>query len=167
MIVFISKQIMKKIIIPIIFILLAVGGFYLYTQSNGLTDMSTSSTTKTAPSRPAEVNGIITSALGNEIKIANEIDRVILTEAEQAAKKAATQKLSPEERAASRQAEKANLKTEEITLIIPVGIPLVKGSGDASGNVVMADIADLSKGIYVSIWTNQSDQIEYVKIKGI
>ena len=158
---------MKKIIIPIIFILLTVGGFYLYTQSNGSTVISTSSTTKTAPTRPAEINGMITSALGNEIKIANEIDREILTEEEQAAKKAATQKLSPEERAASRQAEKANLKTKEISLMIPVGIPIVKGSGDASGNVIVADIADLSKGIYVSIWTNQSSEIEYVKIKGI
>jgi len=158
---------MKKIIAPIILILVVVGGYFFYTQTSKVNNVSEELLTiKTSPDRPAEINGLITSVLGNEIKVANEIDRVILTEEEQAAKKAATQKLSPEERAAAREAEKSGLKTEEISLIIPVGIPVVKGSGDASGNVINADIADLSKGIYVSIWTDSSGKIEYVKIKG-
>jgi len=158
---------MKKIIAPIILILVVVGGYFFYTQTSKVNNVSEELLTiKTSPDRPAEINGLITSVLGNEIKVANEIDRVILTEEEQAAKKAATQKLSPEERAAAREAEKSGLKTEEISLIIPVGIPVVKGSGDASGNVINADIADLSKGIYVSIWTDSSGKLEYVKIKG-
>ena len=157
---------MKKIVIPIIIVLIAIGSYYFYSQTNKTGNVSDLSTTKTSPDRPAELNGLITFALGNEIKLANEIDKIILTEEEQAAKKAATQKLSPEERAAAREAEKINLKTEEISLSIPVGIPIVKGSGDASGNVVTADIADLSKGVYISIWTDTSGKIEYVKIKG-
>jgi hypothetical protein len=158
---------MKKIIIPIIIVLLAFGGYYFYAQISKSTNISESSITKTSPDRPAEINGLITSVLGNEIKIANEIDRVILTEEEQAAKKAEMQNLSPEERAAAREDENTNLKTEEISLIIPVGIPIVKGSGDASGNIVAADIINLSKGVYVSIWTDGLGKVEYVKIKGV
>jgi len=163
-----TNKMNKKItIIIILTVVIVFGSYYIFTKISNQSSINTSEQSiKTSPDRPAEINGLITSALGNEIKVANEIDRVILTEEEQAAKKAATQKLSPEERAAAREAEKANLKTEEISLIIPVGIPVVKGSGDASGNVINADIVDLSKGVYVSIWTDVSGKIEYVKIKG-
>jgi len=158
----------KKIIILVTIVgLIAFGSYFVFTKNTDqLTTNIAEEFDKTSPDRPAEINGLITSALGNEIKIANEVDRVVLTEEEQAAKKAETQKLSPEERAAAREAEKADLKTEEISLTIPVGVPIIKGSGDASGSVVNADIADLSKGVYVSIWTDASGKIEYVKIKG-
>ncbi|MBP9820407.1 hypothetical protein KBC79_06775, partial [Candidatus Woesebacteria bacterium] len=119
-----------------------------------------------APTRPAEITGSVTSVLGNELKIAKEIGKTILSEEEQAAKKVAMQKLSPEERIAAREAENAALTTEETVVTIPVGIPVVKGSGDASGSVVSADIADLSKGTYLSIWFDAQGKVEYVKIKG-
>jgi hypothetical protein len=158
---------MKKIIIPIILVLITFVAYYFYTQTKEETIVSESIISKTSPDRPAEISGIITSILGNEIKIAKEINRVILSEAEQAAKKVKMQSLSPEEKAAVRESEKENLETEEISLIIPVGTPLVKGSGEANGEMISADIADLSKGTYVSIWTDGSENIEYIKIKGI
>jgi hypothetical protein len=158
----------KKIIIIVTIVsLIALGSYFVFTkETNQSTTNITEESDKTSPNRPAEINGLIISALGNEIKIANEVDRVVLTEEEQAAKKAETQKLSPEERAAAREAEKADLKIEEISVTIPVGVPIIKGSGDASGSLVNADIADLSKGTYVSIWTDASGKIEHVKIKG-
>jgi len=160
---------MKKIIpIIIVLVLVLIGGYYIYSQTIGkVSVITTNSTAISSPDRPAEITGYIISALGNEIKIAKEIGKVVLSEEEQAAKKAQMQNLSPEERTAARQDEAAKLTTEEITLIIPVGITIAKGSGDASGNVVSADIADLSKGVYVSIWIDTQSGIEYVKIKGI
>jgi hypothetical protein len=157
----------KTILISTILLILIAGGFIFYNQSNDTVSQSESGNAMiTSPTRPAEITGYIVSALGNEVTVAKEIDKVTLSEAEQEAKKAEMQKLSPEERAAAREAETAALKTEDVTLIIPVGIALVKGSGDATGNVVSADIADLAKGIYVSIWIDATGNIEYIKIKG-
>jgi len=158
----------KTVIITIIAAtVIGIGGDFIYDKSKSAQNSSTPEQSEsTSPSRSAEINGYILSSLGNEIKIAKEVGKVALTEEEQAAKKAETQKLSPEERAAAREAENTNLETEDVALIIPVGIPIIKGSGDASGNVVAADIADLAKGVYVSIWTDAAGKVEYVKIKG-
>ena len=158
---------MKKIIIPIILVLVAFGAYYFYTQTKEKTAISEPIISKTSPDRPAEISGIITSVLGNEIKVAKEIGKSTLPEEEQEIKKTEMQSLSPEEKAAIRESEKADLETEEVSLIIPVGAPLVKGSGSANGETVSADIADLLKGIYVSIWTDEAGNIEYIKIKGI
>jgi len=156
----------KTIVIFVVVLIIGISGYYMYRSQTQSSSGTSQELSQISPSRPAEITGVVVSALGNELKIAKEIGKVILSEEEQAAKKADMQKLSPEERAAAREAENATLKTEEVTLIIPVGIPVVKGSGDASGNVVSADIADLAKGVYVSIWTDASGKIEYVKIKG-
>lgn len=160
---------MKKIfVILIVLIIVGIGGYFYYQSSaKGENAQLTTSVTLSAPTRPAEITGYIVSALGNSITIAKEIGKEILSEEEQAAKKAKMQSMSPEERQTARQEETANMTTEDTEVTIPVGVPVVKGTGDASGNVVSADIADLAKGVYVSIWIDQSGNVEYVKIKGI
>jgi hypothetical protein len=159
---------MKKILpIIIIMIILGVTTYFFLSNNNQPAPNSSETQIITSPQRPAEINGTIVSALGNEIKIANEVNKVILTEEEQAVKKAEFQKLSQEERSATRQEEKEGLETEEITITIPVGVLITKGTGDASGNVITTDIADLTKGVYISAWTNQNEEVEYVKIKGV
>lgn len=158
---------MKKIYLGIIALsITGVVGYYIFSYQSSSDVASSNQTILSLPTRPAEITGYILSSIGNEIIIDKEIDKIALTEEEQAAKKINMQKLSPEERAAARELETASLKTEEVKLIIPVGIPIVKGSGDASGNVVSADIAELSKGVYTSIWTDNTGNIEYIKIKG-
>ena len=157
----------KKNLFLIVLIIIIVGGvYYFYQNSKQSATSAIIQENIAAPSRPAEINGFILSALGNEIKIAKEIGRSMLTEEEQAAKKTAMQKLSPEERAVAKAEESATLETEEISLFVPVGVVISKGAGDASGNTINAEIAELQKGVYVSIWTNENNEIEYIKIKG-
>lgn len=159
---------MKKIILIVLFLaVVGTGAYFLFFNKNTPDNSQPESVSLSSPQRPAEINGLIISALGNEIKIANEVGKVILSEEEQAANKAAMQSMSQEERAAAREEEKADLTTEDISLIIPVGVPIVKGSGDASGSLISVDIADLLKGVYVSIWTDDQGKVEFVKIKGI
>lgn len=149
-------------------ILLAGGGLFLYQSTSQSDSAPTASVSESgSPERPAEVTGYIVSSLGNDITVAKEIGKEVLTDEEQEARKAEMQAMSPEERQAARQAETATLETEDVDLNIPVGVPIVKGSGDASGNVVTADIAELTKGVYVSVWIDQSGNVEYVKIKGL
>jgi len=156
----------NKIIIFVVLIAIGVGTYFLFFNKNNESAI-TKKASIASPERPAEINGSIVSSLGNEIKIANEVDKEILTEEEQAANKAAMQSMTQEERAAARETAKVDIKTEDVTLTIPVGVPVVKGSGDASGNIVSADIAELTKGVYVSIWTDSQGKVEFVKIKGI
>jgi len=160
---------MKKLILVVLVLAVLIGGGLFYYKNFFLNkSVSTAVGVDTqAPDRPADLNGYIVSALGNNITVAKEIGKEILSEEDQAAKKEAMQKMSPEERQAARQEESANLTTEDIDLTIPVGVAVVKGSGDASGNVVTTDIADLTKGVYVSIWLDQSGSVQYVKIKGV
>jgi len=159
---------MKKIIIAILSLaVVGIGVYFLFFNKSTQSENSMESVTLTSPQRPAEINGLIVSALGNEIKVANEVGKVILSEEEQAANKAAMQSMSQEERAAAREEAKIDLTTEDISLIIPVGVPIVKGSGDASGSLIGVDIADLLKGVYVSIWTDDQGKVEFVKIKGV
>jgi hypothetical protein len=126
------------------------------------------STNLESPARPAEVNGYVKSIEGNEIVIANEIkDRdEALTEEEKAAQQAERQSLSPEERQASRQATTEEIETENLTLIIPVGIPVVKSSGTADGTMVNGELSDIKTGTYLSIWLN-GEEVEFVKLKGV
>lgn len=157
---------MNKIIIAVIAILVLGGGYYLY-NNNKTSEVDSLSTNLTAPTRPAEITGYVVSILGNEIVVAKEIGKVILSEQEQAAKKAEMQKMTPEQRSAIKAEESANLATENVKLIIPVGTTIAKGTGDASGIQIEADIAELTKGTYVSIWLDSNQIAEYVKIKQI
>lgn len=120
----------------------------------------------TVPGRPAEVNGIISSMEGNQIIVKNEIGKEILSEEEAAAKKAERQKMTQEERQAIMAQERANTQTEDLSLEIPVGVTILKGTGDGSGNSINAVFEDLKKGVYISIWRD-GEKIELIKIKGI
>lgn len=157
---------MQKILL-VIGLLIVLGTGYWWSQKSLDTDKMESGQTMSAPARPAEITGTVVSVEGNEVILAKEIGREILTEAEQAAKQAERQKMSQEERQAAREVETAQYQTEEITLIIPVGVPIVQGTGDGSGAVALTDLGSLVKGTYLSVWTNSSGSVEYIKIKGL
>lgn len=156
---------MKNIIIAIVVLGISLGGYYIY--SNNQTSTTTNNATTTvAPTRPPEINGVVMSIEGNEIIVANEVGRVILSDEEQAQKKAEMQKMSEDQRKAAREAENLQYKTENVTLTLPVGIPIAKGTGDGSGNIIATDLTSITKGIYLTIWTSSPGEAEYVKIKG-
>lgn len=118
------------------------------------------------PTRASEINGIVSSIEGNEIIIKKEIGAEVLTEEQMAQKKAERQKLSESQRQAMRASELANVKTEDTTLIIPVGVPIYKSDGTGTGKAVKSDLSVIKKGTYLSIWTADGG-IEAVKIKGL
>jgi len=157
---------MNKIIVTILILVAALGGGYYFYSNSKSTDI-VSNSNLVSPTRPAEITGYVVSILGNEVTVAKEIGKVTLSEAEQAKKKADMQKMSPEQRSAIKAEESAKLTTENVKLIIPVGTSISKGTGDATGEQIEADIAELLKGTYVSIWMDQNQNIEYVKIKQI
>ncbi|MFA7301674.1 MAG: hypothetical protein WC069_05165 [Candidatus Shapirobacteria bacterium] len=152
---------MKNIII--VLILLVVGGaaYWFYQNSQSKVTTIVSNVDLVSPTRLAEVNGYVTNIAGNEVIIANEIGLKQITEEERLRR----QKLTQEERQALKASESANVSKENITLIIPVGVTITKGSGDASGNNLPADLSEIKKGVYLSIWKN-GEEIEFVKLKG-
>ena len=121
---------------------------------------------ETLPTRAAEISGVISSIEGNEIIIKKEIGVEVLTEEQMAKKKAERQKLSESERQAMRASELSNVKTEDTTLTIPVGVPIYKADGTGTGKALKSDLSEIKKGTYLSIWTTASG-IEAVKIKGL
>lgn len=151
---------MKKYIWLVVVVLLIGGGYYFFSRfddpKNNVYTASLAS-----PTRIAEINGYVQSISGNEIMIANEMGVKEITDEERARR----QKLSQEERQALKAQESANLTKENVTLTIPVGVIIVKGSGDASGNNLPATMSDIVKGGYISIWKN-GEQVEFVKLKG-
>lgn len=153
---------MKNIILALVLLSVVGGGYWFYQSSQSTTQNVVSGTTApTSPSRMAELNGYVVSTVGNEVVIANEIGLKEVTEEERLRR----QKLTQEERQALKAAESANVSKENVTIIIPVGITLVKGTGDASGKNVSADLSEVKKGIYLSVWKT-GDEIEFVKLKG-
>lgn len=122
--------------------------------------------TSVSPVGPAEINGLISSMEGNNIIVKNEIDKDILSEEAAAKQKTERQKMTQEERQALKAAETANAKTEDVAIQIPVGVTILKGSGDGSGNSIAATYEDLKKGVYVSVWIKDGN-VETIKIKGI
>jgi hypothetical protein len=155
---------MKKYIFWILLMAILGGGLYLYSSTKAPVEVITSSKTAdlVSPARLAEVNGYILSVEGNEIVVANEKGVKEITEEERVRR----QKLTQEERQALKAQESANLTKENISITIPVGISIVKGSGDASGSNIKAEMSEMTKGIYISIWKN-GDSIEFVKLKGV
>lgn len=155
---------MKKNIIILIIVAAALGGGYFMFQ--GQSSDSSETRTSEQPARPAEVNGTIISAQGNELVIANELNRPTLSDEEKEANKGSRQDLSPEERTALREEEQQEFETENVSITIPVGVPIIGGSGEATGELVKIDIAELAKGTYISAWVTPENIIEYVKVKG-
>lgn len=122
-------------------------------------------TSSEVPTRGAEMSGTVSSIEGNEIVLKNEIGREVLSEEEMAKRRAERQKLSETERQALRDSETQGLKTEDVRLVVPVGVSIYKGTGQAMGDVTKVDLSEIKKGSYISVWKN-SDQIEAIKIKG-
>jgi hypothetical protein len=155
---------MNKIIaLAIVISLLGFGWWYVYTQQpGGNVNIVSTKNGLTSPERVAEINGYVMSVEGNEVIIANEVGVKQISDEERARR----QKLSQEERQALKAAESANLQKENMTVTIPVGTIVVKGTGDASGNNLKAEMVEIKKGAYLSVWKN-GENVEFVKIKGI
>lgn len=121
------------------------------------------------PARQAEIKGTVKSIEGNDLIIANEIDTIELTPEQQAAKKAERQAMSQEERQALKAQETAAAKIENVNVQIPVGVPIKKTTGDATGNLQASDLSEIKEGAYISIWINdyktQKQSIVFVKLK--
>lgn len=107
-------------------------------------------------------NGYVLRVEGNELLIANEQGVKEVTAEERARR----QKLTQEERQALKAQESANLTKENVTVTIPVGTTIVKGLGDASGTNVKAQMSEVVKGVYISIWKS-GESVEFVKLKGV
>ncbi len=154
----------KTFIVLAIVTLIGSAAAYMYFSSNSKTASSspTAEQNLASPDRTAEINGYVLSVQGNEITVANEQGVTEITDEERARR----QKMSQEERQALKSQESANLTKTNVTLTIPVGITIVKGSGAANGTNLTAEMSELTKGIYVSIWKS-NDSIEFVKLKGV
>lgn len=157
---------MKNIIYVVVAFAVMGVAFAGYKYFQPIDESSNKTQVTTNPTRPAEINGKVVSIAGNQIVIANEVGKIVLSEEEQATRKASMQKMSEEERKAAREAEQQNVATENINLTIPVGVPIVMGTGDGSGNTQLTDLASINKGTYLSIWKS-GENIDFVKIKGI
>lgn len=156
---------MNKLFIGVLIVLLLGGGIWYWSTKNSSPLVPTTSQnvpSLTSPTRVAEVNGYVLSVEGNEVLIANELGVKEITDEERARR----QKLTQEERQALKAQESANLTKENVTLVIPVGITIVKGSGAVDGTNVKAEMSELVKGVYVSIWKT-GDTVEFVKLKGV
>lgn len=137
--------------------------------TNTDSSMNTAGTLEQAlvvPDRPAELNGMVRSIEGNEIVLANELRDQNLTEEEKAAEQEKRKSMTQEERQALKAAEMESVETETVTFTVPVGVPVLKGSGLADGTSVNADIAEIQTGSYISVWMN-NDEVEAVKLKGV
>ena len=158
---------MKKLLPVLIgLVVLGVGAFVYFNNSKTQESQSpTEVETISTPDRPAEINGVIKTIEGNEVVVLKELKEAI-SEEERLARQEERQNLNQEERQALRQEELETIETEPITLIIPVGVPIVKGSGTTDGTNVAAKLTDLVSGVYVSIWLNNNEP-EMVKIKGL
>ena len=159
---------MKKIILLLLIIIAGIG-LVVFLTSNNSKDQATTviqNKTEELPDRPAEINGVIRSVIGNELIIANEIKDQNLTEEEKEAQKLERANLTQEERQALRQEGAIAIETESVTLIIPVGVPVLKASGTGDGSLINAEFVEIKSGSYVSIWMN-NDEAEAIKLKGV
>jgi len=92
-----------------------------------------------------------------------------LTAEQKAAKQAARQAMSEEERLKEKAAAQA-LTGETVTVLIPVGVPIrIKETQLSGGKILEAAMTDIKSGSIVSIWTEDSAKTgrvnaEYVRI---
>ena len=163
-----NKKQITLIVVLIVVISVSLTAYKVISFKNNDSEKSSNLSSGTiTPTRSAELNGTVVSIEGNIIVINNEVGRKVLTPEEQDKRRAEMQKLSPEERQIARQKELEGVTYEKKEITIPVGIPIVIGTGDASGNSLPAELSDIKKDTYLSIWINASGLPEYVKIKGV
>jgi hypothetical protein len=123
------------------------------------------------PDRTAEVKGTVVSVDGTTITI----DRLLvdasadLTDAQKAAKQAARQQMTMEERQAAKAAEQQGVGTERVTAEVPVGVPITRMASENGAPVAKtATLADIKSGSSITIWTDGKTNggvAEYVKIQ--
>jgi len=121
----------------------------------------------TVPERSAEINGLVRSIEGNEIVVSNEIKNLELTQEEREAQQADRKAMTQEERRALKAEITENLETETVTLVIPIGVPIVKGSGLSDGSNALSELSEIKAETYVSMWLDENHQVEAVKLKGV
>ncbi|MEN8252957.1 MAG: hypothetical protein ABFQ62_01110 [Patescibacteria group bacterium] len=162
---------MKKNIL-IAFVVISSAVLFSACTNNNQSDQSPSNIDATEivktvlPDRPAEINGQVKSIEGNEVVVLNELKEV-LNDEDRAARQEERANLSQEARQALRQEEMEAVETEQLTLQIPVGVPIMTGSGNADGSNISASLADIKSGTYLSVWRDTNGQVEAVKIKGL
>lgn len=143
-------------------LIVAACAYYVFGSKTNTTETTLSEGSLVSPTRLAEINGYVLRVEGNELLIANEQGVKEVTAEERARR----QKLTQEERQALKAQESANLTKENMTVTIPVGTTIVKGLGDASGTNVKAQMSEVVKGVYISIWKS-GESVEFVKLKGV
>jgi len=121
------------------------------------------------PDRVAEVYGKIKSIQGNVVLIA-EMQRqqtgAELSATDKAKRQAEMQALSTEERQ-KLQASQEVMTGKNITMTVPVGIPIkIRGTASNGPTVQDGTIASIKVGSVVNIWTEESDptSAEYMSI---
>lgn len=169
-----KRRHMKKplIITAIVIVILALGGgayYFLVINKGSLSSELTNAQEQGQPTRSAEVKGLVQSIEGNELVIANELNTDELTDEEKEAKKTERQSMSQEERQALKADETAQAETKNVSITIPVGVKMMKSTGDVSGELVAAELADIKVGTYVSIWVKDyltdKAEFEFVKVR--
>ena len=121
------------------------------------------------PARVAEIYGKVKSIQGNVVLIA-EMQRqqtaAELSAADKAKRQAEMQALSAEERAKLLASQEV-MTGKNITMTVPVGIPIkIRGTGSDGPTVKDGTIASIKVGSVVNIWTEKSDPAaeEYMSI---
>ncbi|XLQ20725.1 MAG: hypothetical protein ACKUBY_03035 [Candidatus Moraniibacteriota bacterium] len=118
------------------------------------------------PSRPAEINGTIASMEGNQLVVKNEVGREVLSDEEREARKADRASMTQEEKQAARAQEMEAVEVDDVSVVVPVGAMMIKGTGTGDGGSMKAIFDDLKEGAYISVWMD-GDNVEAIKIKGL
>ena len=134
------------------------------------TDIDADLATTNTPESKADVSGVVSSIIGNEITVS------LLAKNNENVSESSTEELTDEEKA-EKQAEKQTenqakrdagetgsgmtditLSGETVDFIIPVGTPVMLSSG--TGELVRVNIADIMKGASIKVWTLEGGEGE-------
>jgi len=146
------------------------------TATQSATAASGSITDPDQPDRTVDLYGKVRTIQGNVAVIdlmtnqqSASVTGETLTAEQKAAKQAARQAMSEEERLKEKAAAQA-LTGETVTVLIPVGVPIrIKETQLSGGKILEAAMTDIKSGSIVSIWTEDSAKTgrvnaEYVRI---
>jgi len=128
--------------------------------------VSNDTETLSTPSSPADINGTIASIEGNQLIVKNEVGKEALSDEEREKRKEDRASMTQEEKQAARAQEMEVLESEDVSVDVPVGALMIKGTGTGDGGSVKAVFDDLKEGAYISVWMNDGE-IEAIKIKGL
>ena len=138
--------------------------------------MAGSTTDPDQPDRLVDLYGKVRTIQGNVAVIdlmtnqqSASVTGETMTAEQKAAKQAARQAMSEEERLKEKAAAQA-LTGETVTVLIPVGVPVkIKEAQLSGGKILEAAMTDIKPGSIVSVWTEDSVKTgrvnaEYVRI---